>query len=309
MTASVAMLTLIVTAQPSPLEPGHRENPVYRDLRGTGWAVGSTLVTFPAPSLHDGDSADSERAVLKAITGSDRAAAEFTRDSVSAPFVLKTSDLTLDNGDLVRRADLWFVVRAELRALAIDKNMPEGKGETVEAGNMKFRVSRVPSSTLLSLGIKSQKLAAPSNETYAHRSSTLLDRIGLDAIDHVAATHTQGSSVIASQTDLRFSKGDGDTNQWWPYVRKGANLERGSAEPYPGGASLVKISRLATVPGALLVEAHFAFVEPKAWFDGAPILRSKFSVVAQDRIRALRRELAKSRDAGTVRSSPESKGR
>ena len=65
----------------------------------------------------------------------------------------------------------------------------------------------------------------------------------------------------------------------------------------------MKVSRLATVPGALLVEAHFAFSEPQAWFDGAPILRSKIGVVAQDQIRGLRRELAKSRKAAGARSS------
>ena len=36
---------------------------------------------------------------------------------------------------------------------------------------------------------------------------------------------------------------------------------------------------------------HVAFVEPDGWFQGAPILRSKFSVAAQDQIRTLRREL------------------
>ena len=36
-----------------------------------------------------------------------------------------------------------------------------------------------------------------------------------------------------------------------------------------------------------------AFVEPDGWFQGAPILRSKFSVVAQDQIRSLRRGLRK----------------
>jgi hypothetical protein len=49
----------------------------------------------------------------------------------------------------------------------------------------------------------------------------------------------------------------------------------------------------------LLVEAHFAFAEPRAWFDGAPILRSKLSLIAQDQIRRLRRELAEKRKEET----------
>jgi hypothetical protein len=65
----------------------------------------------------------------------------------------------------------------------------------------------------------------------------------------------------------------------------------GKPHRYDGSASTTKISRLASVPGALLIESHFAFVEPMEWFDGTPVLRSKITMVAQDQIRRLRREL------------------
>ena len=68
-----------------------------------------------------------------------------------------------------------------------------------------------------------------------------------------------------------------------------------------GRGELLKITRLSAVPGALLVEVHFLFTEPQEWFDGAPILRSKISLVAQDRIRSLRSELAKSRKESELR--------
>jgi hypothetical protein len=53
-----------------------------------------------------------------------------------------------------------------------------------------------------------------------------------------------------------------------------------------------------------MIEAHAAFFEPTAWFNGAPILRSKFAVVAQERVRALRREFAKSQPERDPRSEP-----
>ena len=59
----------------------------------------------------------------------------------------------------------------------------------------------------------------------------------------------------------------------------------------------MKMTRLQTAPRAMLVEGHFAFAEPREWFSGAPILRSKISLIAQDRIRQFRRGLAKSREA------------
>src|SRR5260370_3767249 len=129
---------------------------------------------------------------------------------------------------------------------------------------------------------------------YLHLAGRLPDRIEVEGTDRIVETKSADSWVIASRTEPSFDDDPEFPNRWHPIVRKGANEERGAAERYPGGGSYAKISRLTSVPGALLVEAHFAFFEPRAWFDGAPILRSKFGVVAQDRIRALRRELKKS---------------
>jgi hypothetical protein len=46
--------------------------------------------------------------------------------------------------------------------------------------------------------------------------------------------------------------------------------------------------------------------EPKGWFDNRPILKPKIGVVAQDRVRGLRRELAqaKSRNRPGGRNAP-----
>ena len=38
-----------------------------------------------------------------------------------------------------------------------------------------------------------------------------------------------------------------------------------------------------------------AFVEPQGWFQGNPILRSKISLIAQDQVRQIRREIEKKR--------------
>ena len=102
--------------------------------------------------------------------------------------------------------------------------------------------------------------------------------------------------MVASRTDPSFDKAEPHANGWKSVTTTGgANARTGVKQPYSGGISYAKISRVALKPGALLVEMHVAFVEPDGWFQGAPILRSKFSVVAQDQIRTLRRELAKKR--------------
>jgi hypothetical protein len=291
---AVVAFGTVVTAQAEPggVEPGHAANPFYQALLEKGWKVGETHVELPAPKLADGASADEERATLRAVAGSGPELDEFLRDSVSARFVFKTHDLPAAGG-LVRQADLWFVVRADLDAIDPDKAVEGGEGKEVEAGNMRFQARTIGPEELGKRGIISSERTSPVHESYMHLTGRLLDRVHVEATDRVAATRTEGSWVIASRTDSKFDSDSTLPNRWWPIERKGAREEPGQARPFAGGASYVKISRLATVPGALLVEAHFAFLEPKAWFDGAPVLRSKIGVVAQDRIRALRRELSK----------------
>jgi hypothetical protein len=131
----------------------------------------------------------------------------------------------------------------------------------------------------------------------------LLDRIHVEATDRTIASRTDESWVIAARTDPRFDRDAKAPNRWWPIER---GEKPGAVHPYPGGASYAKVSRLRLVPGALLVEAHFAFAEPRAWFDGAPILRSKISLIAQDQIRRLRRELAENRKTAAERETPRS---
>jgi hypothetical protein len=43
----------------------------------------------------------------------------------------------------------------------------------------------------------------------------------------------------------------------------------------------------------LLIEVHMVFAEPKGWFEGRNLLRSKLPPVMQDSVRKFRRQLAK----------------
>jgi hypothetical protein len=131
------------------------------------------------------------------------------------------------------------------------------------------------------------------NKWYSHVHAKLLDRIEFETTNLVMATQTPESIVIASRTDPAFAKVPGFINRWNPLAKEGDEKIDGRARPYQGGMSYAKISRIDLKPRAILVETHMAFVEPDGWFRGAPILRSKFSVVAQDQVRSLRRELAK----------------
>jgi hypothetical protein len=294
-TAQLVLLGISLAAQPPAADPAHARNPVYQSLRKSGWQVGSTAVPFPKPSIAgERLSDDEERDALRSIAGSEQAAAEFTRDSVSAPVVIRNRDLKAPDG-LIRLADLWFVVRADLDGIDPDRHPLGEDGKPVEAGNMRFTAGRLPEKIQDDRKGGELSPSGTVKEWYVHRTGRLLDRIHAETTDRVTATRGEDSWVFASRTEPRFDGDRAFPNRWFPIEQKGSRDVEGKAEPYAGGACYLKISRLGTVPGALLVEAHFAFSEPRAWFGGASVLRSKFAPVAQDRVRRLRRDLRKSK--------------
>jgi hypothetical protein len=279
----------LMTATPA-VEPAHEANPAYREVLGAGLVLDGTKVILPSPILTDGMSADAQRQALEAMAGSAKKVEDLLRDSVSAPFILKVRDIP-SRGGTIRAADLWFAVHADLAAVdPAEAAQRAGKGEAVEAGNMRFASRGLDAEERKSMGLPDP---SSGREWSVRLTGRLLDRIEFEAVDRVAASRSEESLVVASRT---LPGGDGPrrvTNRWWPVSRKGGQFEPGPSAPYEGGGSYAKISALKAHPGALLVEAHFAFSEPREWFDGAPILRSKIGLVAQDQIRRLRREIAR----------------
>ena len=51
------------------------------------------------------------------------------------------------------------------------------------------------------------------------------------------------------------------------------------------------------------MEIHGAFAEPNGWFNGRAILKSKIALVVNDKIRELRREIAKKREKDAAPAS------
>lgn len=308
MTPTIVILTLAILGQAEkpPSKPAASDNAVYQLLRDKGVSLGIAHISFPGPLLTEDLTIEAEQKALLSLTGDHRAAAlaELTRNSISAPFILKLRDEKAGDKGIVRVVDLWFVIHAELDE--VEPAKAAAASQTIEAGNMRFTSARLDESPLRSNGIPPPK---DNQAWHVRMTGRLLDRIQLEATDQVVVSRTPSSWLIASRTDPRFDSSQDSPNRWYPLLRKGTSEEAGKPEPYPGGASYVKIARLTSVSGALLVEGHFAFYEPKSWFDGAPILRSKIGVVAQDRIRELRRDLAKSHKAKPQPSTPGTESR
>lgn len=282
-------LTLLMQPQPA-------ENPVLHAVIGRGVEVGEARVPLPQPSLADGRDAAASREVLRTVVGDERSVANFLRDSVTAPFILKTRDVKAP-GSTVRVGDLWFAVRGDLDEVDLKQVLGKADAATVEAGNMRFTTRVLADQDLTDAKVGRLPPAAGRDEWYTHASGRLLDRIGVEVTNQVVATRTADSLTVASTTSPAFTAEGGFPNRWATISRAGDTEAAGPAQPYGGGVSYAKITRLAAQPGTLLVEAHFAFVEPDPWFAGNPILRSKLGLICQDQVRQLRREIQKRRPA------------
>ena len=108
---------------------------------------------------------------------------------------------------------------------------------------------------------------------------------------HSYYTRSEESSFLASILDPRFAKDEKLAAKWIPLTlnEKTGKLEDGKPQPYSGAGAYTKATVLAEPKGAVFVEQHILFDEPKGWFNGANLLRSKLPIVIQDEIRLLRR--------------------
>ncbi len=293
MTVTLACwIGLAATAQGPAIEPEHAANAVLRELLDGGLTLGETAVPFAEPAVRDGMPVEARRAALRKVAGSAAKADDLLTKSVTAPFVVRVRDVETKGPTLVRAADLWFVIYADLDAIDLtDAAGPPGKRGGTEAGHMRFDARRLTAEELKARDLD----PAAEGEWYAHLTGRLLDRITFDVTDRVVATRSPGSIVVASRTAPAFDEDGPLANRWRKLFKNAAGQPTapGPPRPYPGGGGYVKISRLESPAGALLVESHFAFAEPREWFEGAATLRSKIGVAAQDQIRGLRRELAK----------------
>ncbi|MFI5387765.1 MAG: hypothetical protein ACHQ50_16780 [Fimbriimonadales bacterium] len=287
-----AILLAACLANQGKIEPAHAQNAAYNQVLNQGLEAGGQIIRLPEPRLVDGQDGSTQRAALREVAGSDRALDDLLRNSITAPYIIKVHDLKAP-GVTIRAADIWFVVHADLKQIDFAQEAARADQKEVEVANMWFQTRLLKAADLRAAGLEPAAPVPGQSSLYSHVHARLLDRIDFEVANHVVASQSAESVVIASRTDPSFAKAGPIANGWKPLAPAGAPKTETPAQPYAGGISYAKISRVALGPGALLVEMHVAFIEPEGWFQGAPILRSKFSIVAQDQIRRLRRELAR----------------
>lgn len=271
--------------------PHEQANLLYRELRETGVTISPTLKSpLPAPSLPDGLDAKAQRAVMIALAGQEDQVEELTRKSVVAPHILKIREIKPSDPEAPAfGVDFWFVAYGDLETLARENFVKDLLNST-----QKDRKVHI----LTEAELAKRKLKAQPDEGYSHAVSTVMDKVQLLSTNYSYTTRTPDSIVVASRLDPRFRDDPEYPNQWRLIEKNAAgNVQLGPPQPYTGAGSYLKVTRLATPAGALLVESHLVYTEPKQWFNGANLLRSKMPLMVQAEVRSFRKELTKRKPA------------
>jgi hypothetical protein len=279
-------LLLLASIQAPPTNH-ESSNLLFRELRETGVAISPTLkAPLPAPSLADGLDAKAQRAVLIALAGQEDQVEELTRPSIVSPHILKIRAIKpSDPHSPAFGVDFWFIAYGDLETIAKENFLKDLLNST-----QKDRKVHI----LTEAELAKRKLKAQPDEGYSHTVSTVMDKVQLLSTNYACTSKTSDSIVIASRLDPRFQD-DAEYPNQWRLLEKNAEgkVEFGPPQPYAGAGSYLKITRLAAPAGALLVESHLIYTEPKPWFNGANLLRSKMPLLVQSEVRSFRKELSK----------------
>jgi hypothetical protein len=282
------MLLTLATA-----EPCLAANPVFELLinRGVTIAPGESL-QLPQPTLPDGLTAAAQRAAVEAIPENRYAWDALTRKSAVAPFILKSYHGEERADHIARRLDVWFVLYGDLQTLGSDAFVSNQFNLSTGDSSIK----KLSDADLARRGLTPPK--RPSDPRYVAATFSIFDRVRLTATTRETKTETKESILTASVIDPRFASDPQFANSWRSITRDEAGSRQlGPPHPYVGFGSYVKATRLIDPAGAVLVEYHLVFAEPTGWFNGANLLGSKLSILAQEVIRGARRALDSKRNA------------
>ena len=277
-------------------DPGPRENLVLKELVAGGIAMPEGgAVELPPPSMPDGLDAKQQHEAIANLPGIRHSVAELTRKSAVAPFELqKTRSTAAGKGDAgVWRVDAWFVAYADLEEVAQEdflkrwSKLGGGKDENGDLSRAgKLSDEEVAERKLLD-GDGEHK-----DEYFLYSTFELFDKVQLSATRHAMISRSDESLLVAAQVDSRFADDADYPNEWRPMKRDElGKIEVGKPLPYEGAGFYAKVTRLKEPAGALFIEYHQAFHEPKAWFSGANLLGSKIPILAQDSVRDFRRKV------------------
>jgi hypothetical protein len=293
---AVASVVGSLIASPSTAR-AQANNSVLNQLWKHGVPVGQNNRLLPPLTMSDGLNADAQKTVVKGVLklskGRQLGYEEFTQNNLNAPYVL-----VINAPQNPPSVDLWFVVWGDLKKITAPAFL---RKQFQLDENVRIDVLKPAD---LPMGINAP--LPPGNaggEWYAHGVFTLISndkRVRIEGTAHTAETVTNDSGTIAGIVDQRFNDNAKFPNQWQPILRdaNGSILkdakgqpQLGPPVPYDSAGGFIKVTKLVQPAGALFVEYHLVYEEPKGWFNGRDLLRAKLRLKTEEDVRSFRRQV------------------
>jgi hypothetical protein len=293
--AALISSSLLAQVPAAGTEPEHAKNSVYQAICTVGLKADGAVARLAPPLLSDEMNAEQQRAVLLKLVESKKALGDFLEPRVTAPFKSKLHDWSGTSGT-IRGFDIYFAIHSKLADLDPDDFAGAAdKGVDADAGGMHFSGISLVEGELNDLGLT----VSGKWDRFSKIECSMLDKVEAKMINRSLGTRSDASLVVASHTLWDLPGNKTLLNAWRSVDRRGEKTTFGAWQPFRGMIAYSKATRLLdTKPEAIFVEIHGAFSEPKGWFNGKGILKSKISIVANDKIRELRREIIKRKPRG-----------
>lgn len=291
--ALVVALSLCYLIVPTSSRAEEPRNPLFEQLRKDGIVLDSeTKASLPPPFMTDGLDAVGQREVLQKVVGKRFTVRDFTVKSGTAPQVYSVRKIAAGaDAPLGLALDISFVAHGSLDAVA-NRNFLE---------NLHKKSKDRQIHILTAEELEQRKLKLESNEQrqerYSHGTFTILDRVELRVALRTVVTRQADSLLAATRLEPHFAKDAKFPNQWRKITFDDEGQRQlGPAHPYTGAGGYLKVTRLHEPAGALFLEYHLVYSEPKGWFNDADPLTPKLPAIIQSEVRTFRRELNKGKN-------------
>jgi hypothetical protein len=288
---ALALLALSAGAAPA------TGNPLLDELLAQGLPAGATTLRLPPPVMADNLDAAQQQKILDKASGS-HPLDLFLRKSDDAPFTIKIESVEVGGQRVGQTMDVLFVAHGPLAAVTKNDGLDKllGTAEKKAASGGSGKAQALTPEALKTRGITPLGDGG-ADERYVSIEADFLDKVRVTGVARSVRTLGPGTVTAAMQLDLRFANDAEFPNRWRSINRLAEDKDQlGPPLPYAGFGGYVKVTELKVPAGALFVELHTAFQEPKGWFDGPNVLRSKLPIATRENVRSFRRAL---RDAAS----------
>ncbi len=254
-------------------------------LTNEGLLVADQKVKLTPMWLQDGVSGEKQLKITDKIAG--RRKKQFYRDSISATFDSDIESIKVDGRRAGYSVDFAFIVYASLDDV-LKKGANEESGIDSLANESEMKV------TELAPDESTEESNESENTRLVLGQFTLLEKVLISSVVRTSMKRTEESITVVWEQDRKFDT-PGDVSNSWSFTEA---VDADTTAVYNGFAGYAKVTKLKALEGALLVEYHYAFAEPKEWSEQKISLRAKLSIVLQESVRKSRRHIKKMAAAG-----------